>query len=132
MTTYESYTLYIIDDDGDRCLGRVADKEKGTDKRWAPALLYEGQCSKKPLAGDTICATCSKRLERYAADPKPGVWMGLVTEPLPDWIHMYGSKKFKDKCRWVAGGVPAKDANEPTTAPAKVAVLHPFFNRSAE
>jgi chemotaxis protein histidine kinase CheA len=72
------------------------------DKRWKPAVFGEGQCDKKPVDGSDLCKTCTARLERYADDPKPGVWLGRITEEPLSWTHMLGTEWAETKApKWM-------------------------------
>jgi len=96
--------------DHSACVGREFD---GEDKRWAPKVLREKACGAKLVDGSDLCSKCSKRQEKYAADPKAGPWTGRVTEePLP-WVHMLGTKWAADKQpKWLglAEGLSASDS----------------------
>jgi hypothetical protein len=69
------------------CQGR---RFSDPDKRWKPAVYREIQCG-GAVKEDGLCETCARRLQKYAADPKPGPWLGLITEEPPGWCHMLGT-----------------------------------------
>jgi len=111
------------------CLGRAFSDQ---DKRWKPAVLRESQCGKAVVEGSDLCATCTARLAKYAADPKPGPWTGRITEEPLEWVHMLGTKWAADKApKWlgVAGSAASdsgsvsggSEAEMPAAAPAPAA-----------
>jgi hypothetical protein len=109
-----SYRICPEDINETVCLGRrIVEK----DKRWKPAVFYEGQCGKPVLEGADLCAVCSRRLEKFAAEEdaakavKVG-WTGQVTEEPPDWLHMLGTAWAETKKpKWLGGGAAAGSAS---------------------
>jgi hypothetical protein len=103
----EDYRVTADQIDPDRCMGRRHYDGDG-DRRWAPMILREQQCIDKPLTGSDLCKTCTRRLEKYVVDPKPGSWTGRIDEEPLDWIHMLGTAWAKQKPpRWLGGGAAA-------------------------
>jgi hypothetical protein len=95
----EDYRLTFHDIQEDLCMGRRIAYE---DVRWVPHVFGEGQCQNKPVAGDDLCPTCRKRLEKYAYNPKPGAWTGRITEEPEGWLHMLGTAWAEHKKpKWV-------------------------------
>jgi hypothetical protein len=61
------------------------------DRRWSIAIYREHQCGEEVAVGSDLCSACRRRQAAYAASPRAGVWVGLITEePLP-WMHMLGT-----------------------------------------
>ena len=99
IPTADDYRLTVHDINPDLCMGRRITYE---DVRWSPHVFGEGQCKNKPAAGDDLCPTCRRRLEKYAANPKPGAWTGRVTEEPEGWLHMLGTAWAEHKQpKWV-------------------------------
>ena len=68
------------------CVGRLFTE---SDRRWSPAIYGERQCGGAIADGETdLCATCARRLAKYAVDSKPGPWLGRLTEEPLGWCHM--------------------------------------------
>lgn len=63
---------------------------------WTPKAYVEGVCGRKVAVGD-LCAGCNSTMEKETELGKYKRWNGKVTEDLPDWCHVYGSKWSK-KC----------------------------------
>jgi len=65
-------------------------------------VFPEAQCSKKPIAGGRLCATCAKKETEYLADAEkvPKGWYGRLDEPL---FH----KAFVVGCEWFLGKYPS-------------------------
>jgi histone H1/5 len=110
------------DVDHTTCVGRRFTQE---DKRWKPAVFGETQCGKAVKEGCDLCTTCANRLERYAAAPKPGPWLGRITEEPPSWAHMLGTDwaaEKEPKWRGVASdSAAASEASSVSEASAPVA-----------
>jgi hypothetical protein len=85
----EEYRLSASEIDSAVCVGR--NLKGGDDKRWKPIVFRESQCGAPLAPGSDLCAKCSKRAEKYAAEPKPGDWTGRVTEEPLGWVHMLGT-----------------------------------------
>ena len=105
------YRLEEADIDETVCIGRVF---LGTgDNRFRPAVQQEGQCGGAVVEGGDLCATCQRRMEKYAEAEveKPGPWLGRVTEePLP-WCNMLDSAKLLAKPpKWLAAAEKAAAA----------------------
>jgi hypothetical protein len=90
-----AYRLAEADIDHSVCVGRSL--AGGEDKRWAPAVYREKQCGGALVADSDLCATCNRRLEKYASDPKAGPWTGRVTEEPEPWVHMLGTTWAESK-----------------------------------
>jgi chemotaxis protein histidine kinase CheA len=78
----------VADIDRTVCVGRHL---AGEDKRWKPFIFSESQCGGAVVEGSDLCATCSRRFEKYALEPKAGPWTGRVTEEPEPWVHMLGT-----------------------------------------
>ena len=89
----DDYRVDAAEVDEAVCLGR---RFSDPDKRWKPAIYRELQCG-GAVKEDGLCETCARRLQKYAADPKPGPWLGLITEEPPGWCHMLGTDWALDK-----------------------------------
>lgn len=101
VPTADDYRLPVFLIDDTICMGRRITYE---DARWAPHVLGEGQCENKPADGDDLCPTCRRRLEKYAANPKPGAWTGRISEEPEGWLHMLGTAWAEHKQpKWVGG-----------------------------
>ena len=87
--------------DEEVCVGR--NLKGGEDKRWKPIVFRESQCAGKLVEGSDLCAKCTRRQEKYAADPKPGDWSGRVTEEPLEWVHMLGTEWAEEKKPKVLG-----------------------------
>jgi len=83
---------------------------RDSDNRWSPALCYEEQCTRKPAAGDDLCASCRKNMEKSAIKGFHTRWLARVTEAIPGWAHLYGTEWFNFKCRWAVGEQPGAGA----------------------
>jgi hypothetical protein len=83
-----AYRVAEADIDHSVCVGRAL---AGEDKRWAPFIFREKQCGGAIVEGSDLCATCTRRLAKYADAPKPGPWTGRVTEEPEPWVHMLGT-----------------------------------------
>ena len=104
------YRLEEADIDETVCIGRVF---LGTgDNRFRPAVYQEGQCGGAVVEGGDLCATCQRRMEKYAEAEaeKPGAgaggtWLGRVTEEPMPWCNMLDSAKLLAKPpKWLAAG----------------------------
>ena len=99
------YRLEEADIDETVCIGRVF---LGTgDNRFRPAVQQEGQCGGAVVEGGDLCATCQRRMEKYAEAEveKPGPWLGRVTEEPMPWCNMLDSAKLLAKPpKWLAAG----------------------------
>jgi hypothetical protein len=105
VPTAADYRLTEADIDVSVCLGRVFAAEP--DKRFRPAVYQEGQCGAAPAEGCDLCATCQRRMTKYAEAgvEKPGPWLGRVTEDPMPWSNMLDSAKMLAKPpKWVADG----------------------------
>lgn len=109
IPTAADYRLSEADIDVSVCLGRVFAAEP--DKRFRPAVYQEGQCGAAPVEGGDLCATCQRRMTKYAATvaaagvEKPGPWLGRVSEDPMPWSNMLDSAKMIAKPpKWVADG----------------------------
>jgi hypothetical protein len=110
VPTAADYRLSEADIDLSVCLGRVFAAEP--DKRFRPAVYQEGQCGAAPVEGGDLCATCQRRMTKYAAAiaapggvEKPGPWLGRVSEDPMPWSNMLDSAKMLAKPpKWVADG----------------------------
>ncbi len=110
-----SYRIRPEDINETVCLGRrIVEK----DKRWKPAVFYEGQCGKPVLEGSDLCTVCSRRLEKFAAEEDPVKqmkqcgWTGRVTEEPLDWQHMLSTAWAEaKKPKWLGGGAAAGSAS---------------------
>jgi hypothetical protein len=105
VPTAADYRLSEADIDLSVCLGRVFAAEP--DKRFRPAVYQEGQCGAAPVEGGDLCATCQRRMTKYAEAgvEKPGPWLGRVSEDPMPWSNMLDSAKMLAKPpKWVADG----------------------------
>lgn len=97
------YRVAPADIDHTVCVGRIL--KGGDDKRWKPVIFRERQCRAPLVEGSDLCVTCCRRLEKYAAEPKPGDWTGKVTEDPEDWVHMLGTAWAEKKPpKWIGCG----------------------------
>ena len=74
------------------------------DTRFKPAVHGERQCSRKPVAGDDLCAKCRKNLENYATTDTPAGmrWHNRVSETITDHSHTLTSEWAETaKPKWV-------------------------------
>ncbi len=107
----EAYRLAEEDIDHSICVGRSL--AGGEDKRWKPAVYREKQCGGEKVEGSDLCATCIRRLEKYAATPKPGPWTGRVTEDPEPWVHMLGTTWADEKSpKWLGEAGAARTASD--------------------
>jgi hypothetical protein len=62
-------------------------------------VFPETQCSKKPIAGGLMCATCAKKETEYLADTEkvPKGWYGRLDEPLFHKAYVVGCDWFLTK-----------------------------------
>jgi len=113
----DAYRLPEDEVDADRCQARQLGDQ---DKRWKPAVYREVQCSGKPVAGTELCATCTKRQEKYAEDESPkSRWHGLITEDPFGWAHMLGTTWAEDKKpKWIGETTEESDAASESDAAA--------------
>ena len=114
-----AYRLTEADIDLTVCVGRSL--TGGEDKRWAPAVYREKQCGGTLVDGSDLCATCCRRLEKYASDPKPGPWTGRVTEEPEPWVHMLGTtwaETKNPKWKGAADGASAAETESVASAPS--------------
>ncbi len=114
-----AYRLTEADIDLSVCVGRSL--AGGEDKRWAPAVYREKQCGGTLVEGSDLCATCCRRLEKYASDPKPGPWSGRVTEEPEPWVHMLGTtwaETKNPKWKGAADGASAAETESVASAPS--------------
>jgi primosomal protein N' len=88
--TAAAYRMDPADIDLEVCVGRRL-AEAAKDTRWKPAVYREFQCGKAQEADSDLCATCRARKDRYDSAPKPGDWVGRITEEPLGWIHMLGT-----------------------------------------
>jgi primosomal protein N' len=88
--TAAAYRMDPADIDLDVCVGRRL-AEAAKDTRWKPAVYREFQCGKAQETDSDLCATCRARKDRYDSAPKPGDWVGRITEEPLGWIHMLGT-----------------------------------------
>ena len=88
--TAAAYRMDPADIDLEVCVGRRL-AEAAKDTRWKPAVYREFQCGKAQEADSDLCATCRGRKDRYDSAPKPGDWVGRITEEPLGWIHMLGT-----------------------------------------
>jgi chemotaxis protein histidine kinase CheA len=107
-----AYRVAAADIDLTVCVGRrLADSTKDT--RWKPAVYREFQCG-KPQAGEEcdLCTTCRERKDRYDANPKPGDWVGRITEEPLGWVHMLGTEwaTGPKAPKWLGGEDAGSDA----------------------
>jgi hypothetical protein len=120
VPTAADYRLSEADIDLSVCLGRVFAAEP--DKRFRPAVYQEGQCGAAPVEGGDLCATCQRRMTKYAEAgvEKPGPWLGRVSEDPMPWSNMLDSAKMLAKPpKWVAdGGSDAGSAGGGSEGPA--------------
>jgi hypothetical protein len=86
------------------CVARKIDKTHipGTEN----AKIYaERQCNKKPATGSKLCKTCQSMDEKAKASGKDKTsWLGRLSDPIPDHLHIIGSKWYKTK---YPNGLPA-------------------------
>ena len=103
------------------CVARKIDEAspiEGTrpgDEGAAGKVFPEAQCSKKPIAGGHLCATCAKKETDYLGDTSkvPKGWYGRLDEEL---FH----KSFVVGCEWFLGKYPTGiEGARPTAAAAK-------------
>ena len=115
-----AYRLAEADIDHTVCVGRSL--AGGEDKRWAPAVYREKQCGGVQVEGSDLCTTCSRRLEKYASDPKAGPWTGRVTEEPEPWVHMLGTTWAESKQpKWkgsLGDGASAAETESVASAPS--------------
>jgi hypothetical protein len=115
-----AYRLAEADIDHSVCVGRSL--AGGEDKRWAPAVYREKQCGGVLVTDSDLCATCCRRLEKYASDPKAGPWTGRVTEEPEPWVHMLGTtwaESKQPKWKGSAGdGASAAETESVASAPS--------------
>lgn len=81
----------------------------------AGKVFPEAQCSKKPIAGGQLCATCAKKETEYLADTTkvPKGWYGRLDEEL---FH----KSFVVGCEWFLSKYPSGiEGARPTAAAPK-------------
>jgi hypothetical protein len=116
------------------CIGRIT--KGGEDKRWKPIIYRESQCggSLKGREGSDLCAKCSKREEKYNADPKPCDWTGRVTEEPLDWVHMLGTTWAEEKNpKFLGGGgsvAPSAAASDAGSVVEEEAVVAPVAKKA--
>jgi hypothetical protein len=97
--TPDFYRLRPTEIDHTKCAGRKlrADTE---DKRWAPCVKPEFQCSGPVVFGSDLCASCiSHQHNHRVTGNTTGTWNGRVTEEPPAWCHMLGTA-WAAKCKW--------------------------------
>jgi len=89
------------------CVGRRLKQ----DKRWKPIIHGESQCGGALIEGSDLCKVCSRREQKYEADPtsKSG-WDGRVTEDPMDWHHMLGTA-WAEKAKPVFNGSASASAS---------------------
>lgn len=125
----EDYRLTVEEISADTCLGRRL--KGGEDKRWKPAVYREFQCGGKNVEGSNLCETCTRRLEKYVADPKPGDWTGLVTEEPLDWVHMLGTAWAVEKApKWIGVVTSASGSEAGSESGAGAAAAVPKVSRA--
>jgi len=83
------YRVPAADIDESVCVGRVL--KGGEDKRWSPIIYRERQCCGKVEEGSDLCATCSRREEKYGETGVKSGWAGRITEEPFDETHMLGT-----------------------------------------
>ena len=126
----EDYRLKAEEINADTCLGRRLDNKIGRDQRWKPAIYREFQCGGKNVEGSNLCETCTRRLEKYVVDAKPGVWTGLVTEEPLDWMHMLGTAWALEKQpKWV-GVITSASGSEAGSEAGEVVAAAPKVSRA--
>jgi hypothetical protein len=109
------YRVPAADIDESVCVGRrFADK----DTRWSPHILRERQCCGKVEEGSDLCATCSRREEKYGETGVKSGWAGRITEEPFDETHMLGTAwADKKKPRFLgAEAAPASEGGDADTA----------------
>lgn len=114
------YRVSAADIDESVCVGRIL--KGGEDKRWSPIIYRERQCGGALEEGTDLCATCSRREEKYGEIGVKSGWAGRVTEEPFDETHMLGTAwADKKKPRFLGaaseGGDGADTASTASTEP---------------
>jgi hypothetical protein len=81
-----------------RCLARRTLEPPAHLNVWAPKAYIEGVCGKARHGHTALCATHERIYEKAVASNDYSMWNGYITEELPEWSHIYGSK-WSDKCK---------------------------------
>ena len=111
----DAFIVKVVD--ATKCVARKIDDENpipGTD---AAKIYPEKQCIRKRSKGELLCSVCARMEEKWRESKgKDKKWFGRIGDPVPEHLHIIGSKWFHDK-------YPHGIGNSAPTAPAQTLVL---------